>query len=64
MLNRQQTIAIKQMMIAAEMSQKTLADKMGVTRQYLNALINGKEDNPLQELRVMRLVESAKEKDE
>lgn len=64
MLNRQQTIAIKQMMIAAEMSQKTLAETMGVTRQYLNALINGKEDNPLQELRVMRLVESAKEKDE
>lgn len=62
MLNRQQTIAIKQMMIAAEMSQKTLAETMGVTRQYLNALINGKEDNPLQELRVMRLVESAKEK--
>lgn len=64
MLNRQQTIAIKQMMIAAEMSQKALAETMGVTRQYLNALINGKEDNPLQELRVMRLVESAKEKAE
>lgn len=64
MLNRQQTIAIKQMMIAAGMSQKTLAATMGVTRQYLNALINGKEDNPLQELRVMRLVESAKEKGE
>lgn len=62
MLSRRQTIAIKQMMIAAEMSQKTLAETMGVTRQYLNALINGKEDNPLQELRVMRLVESAKEK--
>lgn len=64
MLSRRQTIAIKQMMIAAEMSQKTLAETMGVTRQYLNALINGKEDNPLQELRVMRLVESAKEKHE
>lgn len=64
MLNRQQTIAIKQMMIAAEMSQKTLAETMGVTRQYLNALINGKADNPLQELRVMRLVELAKEKAE
>lgn len=64
MLNRQQTIAIKQMMIAADMSQKTLAETMGVTRQYLNALINGKEDNPLQELRVMQLVESAKEKNE
>lgn len=61
MLTRKQTIQVKQALIACGGSQKDLADKMGVTRQYLNALINGKEDNPLQEMRVLNWAATVKE---
>lgn len=64
MLTRKQTIQVKQALIACDSSQKELANEMGVTRQYLNALINGKKDSPHQEGRVLRWVEHARKEED